>query len=95
MDAYIVWQLRKEHLPSKEGMEPELLKRKKEQLGWKKQCIQMPEKRQEHKNINDQSDTNVAEVKNSRCGKQGFSQSWALGRKTRIEEFIFRAAERH
>lgn len=59
----MIWQLRKEHLPSKEGMETELLKREKEQRGWRKQCIQMPEKRQEHENINDQSKANVATVK--------------------------------
>lgn len=44
-------------------METELLKREKEQLGWRKQHIQMPEKRQEHENINDQSEANVAAVK--------------------------------
>lgn len=40
-----------------------MLKREKEQLGWRKQHIQMPEKRQEHENINDQSEDNVAAVK--------------------------------
>lgn len=68
--------------PSEEGVETELLKREKDYLGWRKECIQMPEKDRNVKSTTHQSKASVAGIK-----KHEVASSQVLGVRTSIQGF--------